>query len=270
MYSPGESKALTPVKYGENLGKYRNAHLGPIEGARLGLVQDRNNDVWKALRACRLWRSASDEGVDRLVAIGRVATFKRAETLATEGDPADRFAVIVVGRVKVFHLSADGHRMTYEDLGSGEPMGAVAALAGGRLPANAEAATDGSVVWLTQDAVFDLMEAETNVGKDVVHDLASRVVDFTSVVQSLALDVPSRLSRYLFEQALAVGETTPDGLLVDLGMSKGELAAALGTVPETLSRAFPRLREEDVLEVRGRTILIFDVGALARSGSGYE
>jgi CRP/FNR family transcriptional regulator len=52
-------------------------------------------------------------------------------------------------------------------------------------------------------------------------------------------------------------------------MSKAELAASIGTVPETLSRAFARLRDEGVLEVRGGEVVVFDVGALARLGSGY-
>jgi CRP/FNR family transcriptional regulator len=81
--------------------------------------------------------------------------------------------------------------------------------------------------------------------------------------------VPGRLARYLFQRSLAAGEATTEGLRVPLGMPKAELASSLGTVPETLSRALARLRDDGVLEVRGNEVLVFDVGALARMGSGY-
>jgi CRP/FNR family transcriptional regulator len=133
-----------------------------------------------------------------------------------------------------------------------------------------DAATDATVAWLPREALFDLMAAEPAVARALIADLANRVVNLTSVVQTLALDVPGRLARFLFQRSLAAGEATPEGLRVPLGMSKAELASSLGTVPETLSRAFARLRDEGVLDVRGREVVVFDVGALARLGSGYE
>lgn len=194
----------------------------------------------------------------------------RGEVLAAEGDTADGFGVLVSGKARVFYLGADGKQITFEELGTADPLAAVAALAGGRYPANIEATTAGTIAWLRRETLYAMLAEEPAVARSLVASLASKVVNFTSVVQTLALDVPSRLARYLFQRALAVGETTPDGLRVDLGMPKSELAAALGTVPETLSRAFARLKDDEVLDVQGRTVIVYDVGALARMGSGYE
>jgi len=227
-------------------------------------------DLWAAMRSCRLWRTASDNAVAKLARAARVVDIERGEVLATEGDLADSFGVLVSGKARVFYLGADGKQITFEELGAGDAPAAVAALAGGRFPANIEASTDGTIAWLERAALYDLLASEPTVAQSLIASLASKVVNFTSVVQTLALDVPSRLARYLFQRSLATGEATSEGLRVDLGMTKGELASALGTVPETLSRAFARLRDDGIIDVQGRYVVVYDVGALARTGSGYE
>lgn len=227
-------------------------------------------DVLAAFAACRLWRAASAKAIGELALVARVQHVSRGTTLATEGEPATLLGVVVSGKARVFHLQADGRSITLETVESGEPFVAVAALSGGRNPANVEAATDATIAWLDREALFSLMAEEPDVARSLIADLASRVVNLTAVVQTLALDVPGRLARYLFQRSLATGEATPEGLKVSLGMSKAELAASLGTVPETLSRAFARLRDEEVLAVRGSEVIVYDVGALARLGAGYE
>jgi CRP/FNR family transcriptional regulator len=226
-------------------------------------------DVLAALRATRLWRAADDDAVARLAGRARVEDAVRGSILASEGDPPDRLGVVVAGKVKVYHLAADGRELTFETAGTGDPVGAVAALAGSRYPATLEAATDVTIAWLPREAVFELIEGQPLVARSLIADLAGRVVNFTTVAAGLNMDVPSRLAAYLFQRALASGRTTADGLVVDLGMSKGELASSLGTVPETLSRALARLRDDGILVVRTRNVVVKDVGALARLGSGY-
>lgn len=232
-------------------------------------MADARPDVLAALRATRLWRAATDSAIAEMAAHARAEDSPRGRILASEGDAPDRFGVVVVGRVKIYHLGADGRELTFETLGSGDAIGAVAALAGSRYPATVEAATDVTVAWLPRDAIFELIESQPQLARTLIADLARRVINYTEVATSLSMDVPSRLAAFLFQRSLASGKTTADGLIVDLGMTKGQLASALGTVPETLSRALGRLRDDGVIEVRTRDILVKDVGALARLGSGY-
>jgi len=227
-------------------------------------------DVTAALRAVKLWRAASDEAVAELASASHVEDVPRGNLLATQGDRADRLGVVVAGAVKVYHLGADGRALTFEKVGSGEPFGAVAALAGSRYPATVETTTAATIAWLPREALFDLIGSDPELARTLVTDLASRVVNLTAVASTLSLDVPARLAGYLFQRSLECGRTTAAGLVVDLGMSKGELASALGTVPETLSRALARLRDDGVLEVRAKDVVVKDVGALARLGSGFD
>ncbi len=230
----------------------------------------RGPEVLAALRSCRLWRAASDEAVARLAAVAKVQDADRGTVLVREGEPAKSFGVVVYGRAKVYHLGADGRVLTFETAGTGDPIAAVASLAGTRYPATIEAATDITVAWLARDDIFTVIESEPEVARSVITDLAARVVNMTAVATSLSMDVPARVAAYLFQRSLAVGHATPEGLVVELGMTKAELASSLGTVPETLSRALARLRDDGVLEVRSRDVVVKDVGALARLGSGYS
>ncbi|HET6350668.1 MAG TPA: Crp/Fnr family transcriptional regulator [Coriobacteriia bacterium] len=227
-------------------------------------------DVLAAFKACRLWRTASDEAVEALARSAQVSEVPRGAVLATEGDAADRVGVMVSGRARVFYLGADGRQITFETLETGDPLAAVAALAGTRYPAHIEAATSATVAFVAAERLFELIEREPGVARSLVSDLANRVVNFTSVVQTLALDVPSRVARYVFHRSLQGGRPVPGGLQVDLGMKKNELAMALGTVPETLSRAFAKLKDDGILEVHGSTVTVLDVRALATLGSGYS
>ena len=238
--------------------------------APLSSYEDIRPDVWAAFRGCRLWRTASDEAVAELARAARVKEVPRGTSLAVEGDAATEFGVMVSGRARVFYLGADGRQITFETLETSDPLAAVASLAGGRYPAQIEAATPATVACVRAEALFELLEAEPHVARTLISDLAARVVNFTSVVQSLALDVPSRLARYVFQRSLKSGRPTAEGLEVDLGMKKGELAMALGTVPETLSRAFAKLKDDGLLEVHGSKVVVLDVRALATLGSGYD
>lgn len=227
-------------------------------------------DVLAAMRACRLLRGASARSLRRLAEGARVEQLPRGAFLFREGEAAERFAVVVSGKVRVYHASPDGRRITFETAGATDSVADVAALAGGRYPADADAVTPVTLAWLPREALLGLVSEEPALARTVVADLASRVVEMSGVMQGFALDVPQRLARYLFQRALSGGNPSPEGLEVGLGMPKGELAAALGTVPETLSRALARLRDDGVLTPKGRKVLIHDVGALARRGSGWE
>jgi CRP/FNR family transcriptional regulator len=233
-------------------------------------VRAKMSDPLDAIRACRLWRDAGERSLARLSERARMERADRGRLLVAEGDPADRFGLIAEGRVRVFHLAADGRRFAYDDLEAPEPFAVPAVLSGGRYPASVEAATPVTIVWLTREALFEMLETEPGVVRGVVADLARRVVDLTSVAQSFSMDVPARLARFLFERALSGGQRTESGLLVDIGMSKAELAESLGAAPETLSRSLARLKGQGLIEVDGREVRLLDVGAIVRLGSGYE
>ncbi len=227
-------------------------------------------DIARVLHATPLLGRASIAGIEHLASESSLRTLDRNEVLAQEGAPARGCAVVVTGRLSVYHLGADGRKLLFETAEAGQPVAAVAAFAGGRYPAWIEATEPTSIVWVPREPLFELIDSEPAVARSVVTDLANRVVNFTAVATSLSLDVPARVARFVFQRSLAVGRTSADGLFVDLGMSKGELAQSLGTVPETLSRALAKLKAEGLLEVRGRDVVVLDVGGLARRGEGLE
>ncbi|MEH1863679.1 MAG: Crp/Fnr family transcriptional regulator [Nostoc sp.] len=72
----------------------------------------------------------------------------------------------------------------------------------------------------------------------------------THLVDTLSFkEVPERLAHYLLNLSDRRGKAD----VFELDLPKGQLAALLGTIPETLSRTFYKLSQEGIIEINGTT-----------------
>ena len=191
----------------------------------------------------------------------------RGEALFLEGDVARGFYVLTLGRVKVYKSSPLGREQILHVVGPGESVGEVAMFSGETFPATAEALVRTEAVFVPKQALLDMVTGEPEVAMTLLAGLSRRLREFARLIEDLSLrDVQDRLAAYLLYQS----RDTPSADALTLPLSKTQLASMLGTVPETLSRAFQRLSKEGLVYVKGQTVQIKDRPALQKAAWSRE
>ena len=194
----------------------------------------------------------------KLRALGVLRRIGRDELLFAAGDPANGFYIIQSGQVRVFKMDDQGREVEVARLGPGETLAEAAAFAAKEFPLFAQAVRDSTVLFFDKDSVLRRIEADPSLAGLFITLLAKKCLTLNRRIESLGLlTVKQRLAQYLLSQCSGRGRC-----LVNLSMTKGELAKLLGTVSETLSRSLKQMREEGTIEVKGGKIMIKDCPAL--------
>jgi CRP/FNR family transcriptional regulator, dissimilatory nitrate respiration regulator len=219
-------------------------------------------DLAEILRKASLFEGLDDAHLLELISRARRKRLDGGQTLFLEGDKALGLYMVLQGRVKVFKMSPKGREQTLMIMGPGEPVGEVAVLSGEAYPASAETLEPTETLYIPRQAFLDLVSREPEVAMRLLSALSERLRSFASLIEDLSLrDVSERLAAHLLSLA-AEGEAEQ---VVDLEVSKAQLSAAVGTVPETLSRAFQQLSRAGAVETRGRRVHIKDRALLERA-----
>ena len=214
-----------------------------------------------------LFNGMDEDHVRTLEGRTRRIRLARGEALFLEGDVARGFYVVTLGRVKVYKSSPLGREQILHVVGPGESVGEVAMFSGDTFPATAEALVKTEAVFIPKQALLDMVTREPDVAMALLAGLSRRLREFARLIEDLSLrDVQDRLAAYLLYQS----RDTPSAGALTLPLSKTQLASILGTVPETLSRAFQRLSKEGLVSVRGQTVQIKDRPALQKAAWSRE
>lgn len=225
--------------------------------------------MWETLRSSEMLGEASDASVAWVARVSTMHRFNKGDRILAETSLAREIGLVATGHVRAVHFGSDGRPVTVLMAWPGEPIGLMAALAGDDYRTTFESAENNtSVVLFPLDAFKRLMRDEPDVMMSVIKELAKQMTDMVTMVKTLSADVPARVAIYI---GLLLEEQEPVGdgpFTVDLGVSRVELAARLGTVPETLSRAFHTLQSENIIESHGQTVLVHDRHALIARSNG--
>ncbi len=211
--------------------------------------------------------SALDDRALELV-LSRCHTIRRkAGTIVfASGEPAERFFLILAGRVKLYKLSPRGDQQILHMYGPAIAFAEAAVMSGRAYPATAEVVEDADLLVVGRKEIRLAVEANPELAMGMLAGMSSKLREFNQLIEDLSLkDVPSRLAAALLRLADLAGSDR-----FDLPQTKRELAGQLGTIPETLSRSLAKLKAANLITVRGRDIRIRNRQALTDIAEGGE
>lgn len=230
---------------------------------------DRLRDRQAFLAQTPLWRGLGADDLATLSAIAQPQRHRRGCILFSDGDPARGFFIVVEGRIKIVKQGPDGREYILQLFGPGEHFAEVPAFDGQAYPATAIALEDSDVLLFPREALRDRLAHQPELALNVLAIFASRLRAFANTIEDLSLkEVSARLAAYLRDRA----DDHPNhrDRPIPLALPKGQLAAYLGTSPETLSRLLGRLERHGILHLQGNTIRLRDRDRLDALANGQK
>ncbi len=226
-------------------------------------------DKREILKKSPLFSGLSEEELGKIEAVGILKTYRKGELIFSEGENATGFFVNLSGQVKVYKLSVDGREQILHLIFPTDAFAEAALFTGSTYPAFAEALTQTRVLYFPKAQFLGLIQKNPQLSLNMIGSLSFWLRRFVDLVEELSLkDVSARVSKYLLDVCIRSGRKEEEGIVIELEVSKMQLASRLGTISETLSRAFRRLSDRKIIRVEGKRIIILNREALEEISSG--
>lgn len=228
------------------------------------IVSDKSSALREFIANIQLWRGLPEDQLDALAQIAIAKTYRKGEVIFAEGDEGRGFFVVKLGRVKVYKLSTDGKEQILHFFGDGEHFAEVPVFDGQCFPASAAAVEKSELLFFPRTAFLALLEQHPTLAIAMLAVSARHLRRMAQIIENLSLkEVPGRLAVYL----LYLSERNGKGEEVELDMTKTQLAAFLGTIPETLSRVFAKMSQDGLIAIDGSRIKLLNRDRLTVLGT---
>ena len=186
---------------------------------------------------------------------------RRGDIVSSPGQSESRLLVMHSGQLKVSHTAANGQEQILRTVTDGDVVGERALLTGHR-PTDLVVAVEDSQMCVFDHADFlALLRSYPDITQRMLLTLSDRLSSVERLLGAITSnDVNARVAAYLLDLPGSVEAGVP---MVELPMAKRDIAAYLGTTPETLSRRLAALSASGIIELHGRRdIAILDVDRL--------
>lgn len=210
----------------------------------------------------------ADEDQRRLLGYGAVRNFDVGEVLFAAGEGAGHFHVVLDGSVGLY-AGASEDSGVLDVLSAGDVVGEEAVFERGVHAVTARALLPSRTLTIAAEPFFAHMDERFEVVLALLAGASARLRGMIHEITELKLRCTTRrLANFLVGLAGARREGVAR---LALPCGKNQLAERLGMQPESLSRAFAKLRQHGVVSGRTDDVVVEDIGALrrfCRSGDG--
>lgn len=193
---------------------------------------------------------------DEMMEVASITTsrdYKKGEMIYIAGEKKKTLYVIHKGKVKLTRISPSGKEQIISILGPGDFMGELSLFNDEPITNNAEALEDTTVCIIDGDKLKEIMAKYPAIAFKVLEELSRRLKRAENLIENLGVnDVETRIVQTLLDLA-------DENEVINLDISKKDLAAYMGMSQETLSRKLSYFQDKGLIKQIGhRRIEILD------------
>jgi len=209
------------------------------------------------IRKATILRGLASEEFSAVIQAARIMTIEDGSFFFLEGDSADKGFILVDGKVKLGQVTADGQQVILGYLVPGRVFGIIAILKKVTYPVSAQAAGECKAIYWEQDTLNNQMEQYPQIALNALRIMAGQIRQLQKTVKDLSTKrVEQRVARAILRLARQSGKRTDEGVLIDLLLSRQDLAEMTGTTLYTVSRILTDWEKQGIVKSQRQKVII--------------
>lgn len=209
-----------------------------------------------------LFRSLSGDQLRRFSCIFCPTHFRRNQILFFEGGAAQHLFALNAGLVKLVKSLENGKERIIRILFPGDLFG-LEALNEAAYPLTAVILQDSEICSVPRDQFFSFLRSNPDISINMVRLLVNEIAEIRTQMTTMSFkDARMRVATFLLSLISPDEKASVSSCALTLPLTSQEIAEILELSPETVSRAWNALRQEGLIEKRGRRLVVQDLHAL--------
>lgn len=210
------------------------------------------------LRQSSLFSGVSNELLKTIFKHSTKRTVEVDSYFFMQGDKASHAYVLIEGLVKMLQVTPDGHQIALRIMTPGQTFGGIALIDPPEgYPASALAMEDSAALAWDTRTLRELVSKEPAISINTMQIMHRYIQELQERQRALVSQrVEQRIARTLLKLAAQSGKKTETGVLIDMPLTRQDVAEMSGTTLYTVSRTLKEWERNGILETGREKVLI--------------
>jgi CRP-like cAMP-binding protein len=229
------------------------------------IPENRSAGLLEELEQLPLFQGVSRQELSRLIQAAQRKSLRQGEFFFFQGDLAERMYVLIQGRVKLTQVGPDGQQALIRVITPVRLFALVAMTSAENYLVTAQAAEDSQALYWTRPQMMDFVQHAPQVALNAMRIMAENLQEIQERFRQVTTErVEQRLAHILIRLAAQSGKKVEQGILIDLSLSRQDLAEMTGTTLYTASRMLSQWEKQGLVITGREQVIVCDPHGLAR------
>jgi CRP-like cAMP-binding protein len=216
-----------------------------------------------------LFEGIARQELEHLVQAAHRKSLKSGEFFFLQSDPADYMYILIQGRVKLTQVGPDGQQVLIRIVTPVTLFALVAMTTVNDYLVTAMAAEDSLAIYWTRQDLMGFVIRIPQMAQNAMRIMAERLQEIQDRFRQVTTQrVEQRLAQTLMRLAAQSGKKIEEGILINLPLSRQDLAEMSGTTLYTVSRMLKHWEEQGYVITGREKVVIRNPHGLAQIVEG--